>query len=108
MTGKPISIRIRSGIAFAATVTPSAPSTATTISKPRRCKRRINMSRLSSLSSTRRILAIGFLLLGGLRNAGCDQRTDFSEEVFLLIRALLQDARYLPTQALAFLRGEVH
>src|SRR5687767_6726173 len=60
ITGSPRSIRMRSGLADCATETACWPSTATTTSYPRRCSRRASASRLASLSSTTRIVAIEF------------------------------------------------
>src|SRR5262249_2746127 len=57
-TGRCMSIRIRSGRSARALATPSPPSTATTTSKPFLLRRRISMSRLYSLSSTRRSFGI--------------------------------------------------
>src|SRR5579872_131628 len=52
------SIRMRSGDWLAAMATPDGPSGAQQISNPLRLSRRVNMSRLISLSSTSRILGI--------------------------------------------------
>src|SRR5687768_16005920 len=60
ITGSPRSIRMRSGLADCATETACWPSMATTTSYPRRCSRRASASRLASLSSTTRIVAIEF------------------------------------------------
>src|SRR5437773_2931126 len=51
-TGRLISIKIRAGDSDLARAIPWAPSKAITTSKPRRCKRRVSMSRFISLSST--------------------------------------------------------
>src|SRR5690606_12746834 len=51
-TGRLKSIRIRSGRSARASAMPCSPSAATTTSKPDRCRRRVSMYTLSSLSST--------------------------------------------------------
>ena len=58
ITGKLMSIRIRSGLSAAAMATACAPSIATNTSKPLRVSRRDSMSRFISLSSTSRIFGI--------------------------------------------------
>ena len=58
MTGKLISMRIKSGTWALASATPSAPSTAITTSYPLRIRRRDSMSRFISLSSTSRSLVM--------------------------------------------------
>ena len=60
------SIRMRSGISATDMATPIAPSSALQTVKPRRCRRRVNMSRLAKQSSTINIFlacaACGLLL----------------------------------------------
>src|SRR5262245_53055320 len=57
-TGRCMSIRIRSGFSDRALATASPPSTATRTSKPFLARRRLSISRLYSLSSTRRTFGI--------------------------------------------------
>src|SRR6202048_3628008 len=66
-----MSIRIRSGISFAAIAIPAAPSGAQQTEKPWRSRRRVSTSRLISLSSTNRILYIGHLRIRWDGNVGC-------------------------------------
>ncbi len=68
ITGKLISNRIRSGLSEWATSTPWAPSTARYTWNPLRSSRSESISRIISLSSTSKILAIGFLLYTLTRN----------------------------------------
>src|SRR5450759_4758442 len=63
ITGKLISIKIKSGCSLSAIVTACSPSTAMTTSNPLRRRRRESMSRFISLSSTNNIFAINSPLL---------------------------------------------
>ena len=58
MTGRLMSIKIRSGVSLCAIATACSPSTAMTTSYPLRSRRRESMSRFISLSSTNKIFAI--------------------------------------------------
>src|SRR5258708_16780445 len=71
----------------------------------------MSMSRLSSLSSTSRILTTHRLLRTrfiGLLDTRRYQGSHFVEELILCVGTLLQYAFHLPTEHLAILFGQVH
>src|SRR5262245_7305231 len=116
MTGRLMSIRIRSGASLRAMDTPDPPSTAMTTAYPLRSSRRDSMSRFISLSSTSRILAmpspsrsgpVPIGRLGAPVGCGRDQGADLGEQRVQVRRALLEDDLDRSGEPLPLLRGHV-
>src|SRR6516165_6123568 len=108
ISGRLMSIRIRSGASDRAKAKPWMPSTARMTSNPFRSRRLESMSRLSSLSSTNSTLGMIGLAVGPaiLPGAGLHQVVDLAHQLIAAGSLLLEDLLHATVELLVIGLGQ--